>query len=52
MEIEGLLGVVIELAEMTNIEVPTLRAVYACVSLLDRTVQRERIYVRGQTLEG
>ena len=50
MEIEGLLGVVIELAEMTRIEVPTLRAVYACVSLLDHTTQREGIYVRGQTL--
>ena len=52
MEIEGLLGVVIELAEMTGIEVPTLRAVYACVSLLDETVRTKRIYVRGQTTEG
>jgi 2-dehydropantoate 2-reductase len=47
MEIEGMLGVVIELAEMTKIEVPTLRALYACVSLLDRTVREEGINVRG-----
>ena len=39
MEIQGMLGAVIELAEMTNTEVPTLRALYACVSLLDRTVR-------------
>ena len=47
MEIEGMLGVVIELAEMIKIEVPTLRALYACVSLLDRTVREEGIRVRG-----
>jgi len=50
MEIEGLLGVVIELAEMTQIAVPTLRAVYACVSRLDQTVRMKGIYVRGQTM--
>ena len=47
MEIEGMLGVVIELAEMTKIEVPTLRALYACVRLLDRTVQAEGINIHG-----
>ena len=31
MEIESVLGAVIELAEMTKIDVPTLRSVYACV---------------------
>jgi 2-dehydropantoate 2-reductase len=46
MEIEGMLGAVIELAEMTKIEVPTLRALYACVSLLDRTVREEGINAR------
>jgi 2-dehydropantoate 2-reductase len=45
MEIQGMLGAVIELAEMTNTEVPTLRALYACVSLLDRTVREESIRV-------
>ena len=50
MEIEGLLGVVIELAELTSIEVPTLRTIYACISLLDNTVQRESLYIRGEVL--
>ena len=47
MEIEGMLGAVIELAEMTKSEVPTLRALYACVSLLDRTVREESIRICG-----
>ena len=50
MEIEGMLGAVIELAEMTKIEVPTLRALYACVSLLDRTIREEGINVRGTSV--
>jgi len=49
MEIEGLLGVVIELAELTSVAVPTLRTIYACISLLDNTVQRENLYIRGET---
>ncbi len=48
LEIDGMLGVVIELAEMTKTEVPTLKAVYACVSLLNNTVERENIFVKGQ----
>jgi 2-dehydropantoate 2-reductase len=50
MEINGLLGAVIELAEMIQVEVPILRAVHACVSLLDRTVRTEKIRVRGTLL--
>ena len=46
-EVEGLLGVVIELAEWTKINVPTLRALYSCVSLLDQTVRKERIHIKG-----
>ena len=45
MEIEGMLGVVLELAEITGIEVPTLRTIYACVSLLDKTVQNEQVRI-------
>jgi len=45
MEIEGMLGVVLELAEITGIEVPTLRTIYACVSLLDNTVQNEQVRI-------
>ena len=47
LEIDGMLGAVIELAEMTGVEVPTLRAVYACVSLLSRTIVDEGIRIAG-----
>jgi len=47
LEIDGMLGVVIELAAITGVEVPTLRALYACVSLLDKTIRDEAIRVKG-----
>ena len=47
LEVEGMLGVVVELAEMTGVEVPTLRALYACVSLLDRTIERHSLRIAG-----
>ena len=47
LEIEGMLGAVIELAALTKIEVPTLKALYGCVSLLDRTVQTGRVKIKG-----
>jgi 2-dehydropantoate 2-reductase len=47
LEIDGMLGVVVELAEVTGVEVPTLRALYACVSLLNSTIQNEGIRVKG-----
>ena len=49
LEIDGMLGVVIELAEITDTRVPTLRAIYACVSLLNNTMARENILVKGQS---
>jgi 2-dehydropantoate 2-reductase len=48
LEIDGMLGVVIELAEITDTDVPTLRAIYACVSLLNNTVQQEGLRVKAQ----
>jgi 2-dehydropantoate 2-reductase len=51
LEIDGMLGVVVELAEMTQVDVPTLRALYACVSLLNRTIQDEEIYIKGNRRE-
>jgi len=48
LEIEGMLGVVIELAEITGTDVPTLRAVYACVSLLNHTIQKEGLLIKAQ----
>ncbi len=47
LEIDGMLGVVVELAEMTGVSVPTLRALYACVSLLNRTMQNEGLRIRS-----
>ena len=47
LEIDGMLGAVIELAEMTGVEVPTLRALYACVSLLSKTIVDEEIRIAG-----
>ena len=43
-----MLGVVVELAEITKVEVPTLRALYACVSLLNKTIQDEQVRIKGE----
>ena len=51
LEIDGMLGAVVELAELTGVEVPTLQALYACVSLLNKTLQAEHIRVRGVPTE-
>lgn len=48
LEIDGMLGVVVELADITAVEVPTLRAVYACASLLNRTIQDEGVQIKGR----
>ena len=47
LEIDGMLGVVIELANITGVEVPSLKAIYACVSLLNHTMQDQNLYVKG-----
>ena len=51
IEIESMLGAVIELAEVTGVETPTLRAIYACVSLLDKTLSQEKIIIKGISKE-
>jgi 2-dehydropantoate 2-reductase len=51
MEIESMLGAVIELAEVTGVQTPTLRAIYACVSLLDKTLSQEKIIIKGISKE-
>ena len=50
LEIDGMLGVVIELAEITGVEIPTLKAVYACVSLLNHTMAEQGVYVKAQSV--
>ena len=47
LEVDGMLGAVVELAELTGVEVPTLRALYACVGLLNRTLQTEQLRLKG-----
>ena len=47
LEIDGMLGAVVELAEVTGVEVPTLRALYACVSLLSKTIVDEQVRIKG-----
>jgi 2-dehydropantoate 2-reductase len=47
MEIDGMLGVVIELGEQTGVATPAMNTVYALVSLLNKTVQEEGIKVAG-----
>lgn len=37
MEIEAIVGAVVELAEMTGADIPVVRAVHACLQLLGRT---------------
>ena len=51
IEIESMLGAVIELAEVTGVQTPTLRAIYACVSLLDKTMSQEKILIKGISKE-
>ena len=47
LEIDGMLGAVVELAEATGVDVPALRTLYACVSLLDRTIREEGVRIAG-----
>ena len=47
LEIDGMLGAVIELAEITSTEIPALRSIYACVSLLSKTIIDEQVSIKG-----
>ena len=51
LEIDGMLGVVIELGEWTNTPTPAIDTVHALVGLLNKTVQDDGIRVAGQPLE-
>jgi 2-dehydropantoate 2-reductase len=48
LEIDGMLGVVIELGEQTETPTPSLNTVYALVSLLNKTAQEQGIKIAGQ----
>ena len=51
LEIDGMLGAVLELADVTGVETPALRALYACTSLLNHTLQTEGVRLQGEPLE-
>ena len=51
LEIDGMLGVVVELGEMTETPTPAIDTVFALVSLLDQTVQEHGYRVQVQPIE-
>ncbi len=50
MEIDALIGAIAELGELTGTSTPSIDAVYALIKLLDKTVQEEGLFVKGQPL--
>ena len=48
LEIEGLIGAVIEMAKLTGIDVRSTETVYSLIRLLDHTIQTERVHVKAQ----
>ena len=50
LEIDGMLGAVVELGEVTDTPTPALNALYACVSLLNKTIQEEQIRIKGESI--
>ena len=50
MEIESMIGAVVELGELTQTPTPYIKAIYACVSLLAHTIAQEKIRIRGESL--
>jgi 2-dehydropantoate 2-reductase len=50
IEIDALVGAVIELGELTNTPTPTIRAIYQASKLLAHTIDSEKIAVRGIAL--
>ena len=50
LELDGMLGAVIELADLTRTPVPALRAIHACASLLNETIVTEQISLKGASV--
>ena len=48
LEIDGMLGVVVELGELTGTPTPAINTVFALVSLLNKTAQEESLKISGQ----
>ena len=47
IEIDALVGSVVELGEMTGVPTPTINAIYQAAKLLAQTIDAEKIAVRG-----
>ncbi len=52
LELDAILGAVIEIAAITGVAVPTLTDIATCVDLLDRRVREDRVAFRPQSLAG
>jgi 2-dehydropantoate 2-reductase len=50
MEIESMIGAVVELGQITHTPTPHISAIYACVSLLAQTIEEEKIKIKGEPL--
>lgn len=50
LEIDALVGSVVELGELTNTPTPHINAVYACVKLLAKCMEDEKVYIKAQKL--
>jgi 2-dehydropantoate 2-reductase len=50
LEVEALVGSVIELARLTETPAPTIKAVYACTKLLERTYTEDSLRFTGHSL--
>ena len=48
LEIDALVGAVVELGRMTDTPTPHIDAVYALTKLLDKTMQEEKVFIRSQ----
>jgi len=47
-----MLGVVTGLAEMTAVDTPAMKVLYACVNLLNKKIQDEAVYIKERPLAG
>ena len=50
IEVDALVGAVIELGELTNTPTPTISAIYQASKLLAHTIETDKVAVRGITL--
>lgn len=51
LEIDALVGTVVELGELTCTPTPYIDAVYAAVKLLDKTIQEEQLRIKGEATQ-